>query len=98
MNIIHFYKISVLVKGKVLNYVFKSFLVNYGSLLLKALLENWWTAVHADEENEMAGDSLPPQARIGNEYFKVPGHTPLIFRSVFVHIIHLLVFKAFENC
>lgn len=56
-------------------------------MLLKALLENWWTAVHADEENEMAGESLPSQARFGNEYFKVPGHTPLIFRSVFIAYI-----------
>lgn len=55
-------------------------LVNYGNLLLKALLENWWTTLHVDDENEMTGDSMPQQSRFGNEYFKVPGHTPLIFR------------------
>uniref|UniRef100_A0A1B6MI01 WD repeat-containing protein 48 homolog n=1 Tax=Graphocephala atropunctata TaxID=36148 RepID=A0A1B6MI01_9HEMI len=57
--------------------------VNYGNLLLKALLENWWTTVHVDEETDLAGgDTIPPQARFGNEYFKVPGHTPLIFSEV----------------
>ncbi|XP_054266691.1 WD repeat-containing protein 48-like [Macrosteles quadrilineatus] len=58
--------------------------VNYGNLLLKALLENWWTTVHVDEETEISGDAhnMPQQSKFGNEYFKVPGHTPLIFSEV----------------
>lgn len=55
--------------------------VNYGNLLLKALLEKWWTTIQVDEDPDSQGDQLMPQSRC-NEYFKVPGHTPLIFSEV----------------
>jgi WD repeat-containing protein 48 len=44
--------------------------VNYGSLLLQALLEYWTPPIAADLENDIRG----------NEYFKVPKHTPILFR------------------
>lgn len=57
--------------------------MNYGNLLLQALLENWWRPLQGDEDAESQGDQQgPTQTRGGNEYFSVPGHTPLIFRSV----------------
>lgn len=43
--------------------------VNYGSLLLQALLE-YWSQPIADMDNDIRG----------NEYFKVPKHTPILFR------------------
>lgn len=46
-------------------------LVNYGNLLLKALLEGWWS-VMAVEDGDCHKD--------GKDFFKVPKHTPLIFR------------------
>ena len=45
--------------------------VNYGSLLLQALLE-YWSQPIADMDNDIRG----------NEYFKVPKHTPILFRLV----------------
>lgn len=56
--------------------------VNYGNLLLQALLEHWWKPIHADEENEANSNDATGQAhsRDGNPYFSVPGHTPVIFR------------------
>lgn len=45
--------------------------VNYGSLLLQALLE-YWSQPIADMDNDIRG----------NEYFKVPKHTPILFRFV----------------
>ncbi|KYM99820.1 PREDICTED: WD repeat-containing protein 48 [Cyphomyrmex costatus] len=60
--------------------------VNYGNLLLQALLEHWWRPLHADDENEgngNDGNGLPLQhTRGGNPYFSVPSHTPLIFSEV----------------
>jgi len=44
--------------------------VNYGGLLLQALLEHWPCSI--EEE----------QRTTGNEYFSVPGHTPVIFSEV----------------
>lgn len=45
--------------------------INYGSLLLQALLEQWsQTHTHASNDDVIKG----------NEYFSVPKHTPLIFR------------------
>lgn len=45
--------------------------INYGSLLLQALLEQWpQTHTHASNEEVIKG----------NEYFTVPKHTPVIFR------------------
>lgn len=56
--------------------------VNYGNLLLQALLEHWWRPLHADDENEgSSNDSNGPiHTRGGNPYFAVPVHTPVIFR------------------
>lgn len=49
--------------------------VNYGNLLLQALLE-YWTPSHSISSNDMDGDIK------GNGYYKVPKHTPLIFSEV----------------
>lgn len=58
--------------------------MNYGNLLLQALLEHWWRPLHADDENE--GNSNdgngPIHTRGGNPYFSVPSHTPVIFKYV----------------
>lgn len=43
--------------------------VNYGSLLLQALLE-YWPQPMVEIDNDIRG----------NEYFKVPKHTPILFR------------------
>lgn len=58
------------------------FTVNYGNLLLQALLENWRQPMHVDDENEGSGydGNGPTHMKGGNSYFSVPGHTPLIFR------------------
>lgn len=54
--------------------------VNYGKLLLQALLEHW-RGVEAD----------PDSRRL---YFSVPPHTPLIFRYKSASVITLLFYKA----
>lgn len=47
--------------------------INYGSLLLQALLENWSpTYTHTSNDEVIKG----------NEYFHVPKHTPLIFSEI----------------
>ncbi|EEB17577.1 WD-repeat protein, putative [Pediculus humanus corporis] len=55
--------------------------VNYGNLLLQALLEKWWRTLRPED-----GDNDEPsnsgQVISGNEYFSVPGHTPVIFGEV----------------
>ncbi|KAJ8676725.1 hypothetical protein QAD02_012512 [Eretmocerus hayati] len=58
--------------------------VNYGNLLLQALLEHWWKPLHADDEIDgNSNDGSGPQhARGENPYFSVPGHTPVIFSEV----------------
>ncbi|EZA52289.1 WD repeat-containing protein 48 [Ooceraea biroi] len=58
--------------------------VNYGNLLLQALLEHWWRPLHADDENEGNGNdgNGPIHTRGGNTYFSVPNHTPVIFSEV----------------
>ncbi|XP_034945119.1 WD repeat-containing protein 48 [Chelonus insularis] len=58
--------------------------VNYGNLLLQALLEHWWKPMHADDENEANSNdgSSQTHSRDGNLYFPVPGHTPVIFSEV----------------
>lgn len=43
--------------------------INYGNLLLQALLEHW-TPSHNSQPND----------ETGNRYFKVPKHTPVIIR------------------
>lgn len=57
------------------------FPVNYGSLILKALLEHWIAASQIQDEadDEQAGAN---QATATPEYFKIPGHTPLIISEV----------------
>lgn len=47
------------------------FQINYGSLLLQALLEHW-PLTHTHTSND--------EVIKGNEYFSVPKHTPVIFR------------------
>lgn len=47
--------------------------VNYGNILLQALLEHWTPNVPS---NDMDGEIR------GNNFFKVPKHTPLIFSEV----------------
>ena len=56
--------------------------MNYGNLLLQALLEHWWRPLHVDDEidNNSNDGSGPRHTRGGNPYFSVPGHTPVIFR------------------
>ncbi|OAD54119.1 WD repeat-containing protein 48 [Eufriesea mexicana] len=58
--------------------------VNYGNLLLQALLEHWWRPLHVDDENE--GNSNDgngsTHTRGGNLYFSVPTHTPVLFSEV----------------
>ncbi|XP_008550497.1 WD repeat-containing protein 48 [Microplitis demolitor] len=58
--------------------------VNYGNLLLQALLEHWWKPMHADDDNEGNSNDGSGQAHVrdGNLYFPVPGHTPVIFSEV----------------
>ncbi|KAF7991219.1 hypothetical protein HCN44_002781 [Aphidius gifuensis] len=70
--------------------------VNYGNLLLQALLENWWKPMHADDDNNDTnsndgiggigggGGGINGQNnnKDGNTYFSVPGHTPVIFSEV----------------
>ncbi|XP_043272942.1 WD repeat-containing protein 48 [Venturia canescens] len=56
--------------------------VNYGNLLLQALLEHWSRPLPADDENDGNGDDGSGQSRGGNPYFSVPGHTPVIFSEV----------------
>jgi len=55
--------------------------VNYGGLLLQALLEHWPRPYNMDEESDLeSGNGQKPVS--GNEYFSVPGHTPVIFSEV----------------
>nr|CAD7599540.1 unnamed protein product [Timema genevievae] len=58
--------------------------VNYGNLLLQALLEHWWRPLQGDEDTECPSDQLQMagHTRGGNDYFSVPGHTPVIFSEV----------------
>ncbi|XP_049836290.1 WD repeat-containing protein 48 [Schistocerca gregaria] len=57
--------------------------VNYGNLLLQALLEHWWRPLQVDEDAECHPDQAGGgQSQGGNEYFSVPGHTPVIFSEV----------------
>ncbi|XP_077990017.1 WD repeat-containing protein 48-like [Glandiceps talaboti] len=70
--------------------------VNFGGLLLQALLEHWpRTHTHIlpdDMGNQMNGDEMSPSdislsldpstLKTGNGYFSVPGHTPVIFCEV----------------
>lgn len=55
------------------------FAVNYGSLLLQALLEHWWRPNGEDEVDGPNGENGSGHHG-GNEFFQVAPHTPLIFR------------------
>lgn len=56
--------------------------VNYGKLLLQALLEYWQPPTH-NLSQELCGAGDPDMMMVhGNEYFKVPKHTPVIFSEV----------------
>lgn len=81
---------------KVLQYVYLQFYgscllyyfvaVNYGNLLLQALLEHWWRPPQVDEDTDCQGDQQGTgQTQGGNDYFSVPGHTPVIFRCIFLY-------------
>ena len=58
--------------------------VNYGGLLLQALLEHWPRPYNIEDESDIDSGShqRPGQQTQGNEYFSVPGHTPVIFSEV----------------
>ena len=58
--------------------------VNYGGLLLQALLEHWPRPYNIEDESDIdsGGHQRPGQQTQGNEYFSVPGHTPVIFSEV----------------
>lgn len=63
--------------------------VNYGGLLLQALLEYWPRPYAVEEESDVDaggqmhnGANAVMQKSTGNEYFSVPGHTPVIFSEV----------------
>merc|ERR1711994_652242 len=54
--------------------------VNYGGLLLQALLEYWPRPYAVEEESDLDGGAQMHNGNIvkqggGNEYFSVPGHT-----------------------
>lgn len=52
--------------------------VNYGNVLLKALLEKWWKTLRTPEDvntNERANND-----QTLNDYYPVPGHIPVMFR------------------
>ena len=70
--------------GSCLLYYFVA--VNYGNLLLQALLEHWWRPPQVDEDTDCQGDQQGTgQTQGGNDYFSVPGHTPVIFRCIFLY-------------
>lgn len=57
--------------------------VNYGKLLLQALLEYWQPPTHNLSQELCGGGGDPDMMLVhGNEYFKVPKHTPVIFSEV----------------
>lgn len=70
--------------------------VNYGSLLLQALLEKWWRTIRSEEDIDNVDEpSNSGQVVGGNEYFSVPGHTPVIFRFVLYIMSCLYRFVSF---
>ncbi|XP_059483067.1 WD repeat-containing protein 48 [Neocloeon triangulifer] len=66
--------------------------VNYGSLLLQALLEHWWRPNGEDEVDGANGD-IQSGHHGGNEFFQVPAHTPLIFSEVGGRTLYRLLVK-----
>ncbi|KAF0301841.1 WD repeat-containing protein 48 [Amphibalanus amphitrite] len=53
--------------------------VNYGRLLLQALLEHWPRTFQLEPGAENGSDAQALAKPVGNEYFSVPPHTPVIF-------------------
>lgn len=56
--------------------------LNFGGLLLQALLEHWPRTKAEGERNEALIVNGVVDASPGNGYFSVPGHTPVIFSEV----------------
>lgn len=56
--------------------------VNYGGLLLQALLEYWPRPYNTEDESDLEQGGNGSRHVNGNEYFQVPGHTPVIFSEV----------------
>ncbi|XP_064653169.1 WD repeat-containing protein 48-like isoform X2 [Lineus longissimus] len=58
--------------------------LNFGGLLLQALLEHWPRTHTYDvsENGEVNGAITEGEKRGGNPYFSVPGHTPVIFSEL----------------
>ena len=69
--------------------------MNYGSLLLQALLENWWRPVGVDDEGDpqASSDATPNQGNGGNEFFIVAPHTPVIFRLAIFFCMYMYFCK-----
>ncbi|CAH0752631.1 unnamed protein product [Bemisia tabaci] len=66
--------------------------VNYGTVLLRALLEHWLDPFTKDEDAEIGGHQI---RQIANDFrlVRVPGHTPLIFSDVGGRAFHRLLVK-----
>ena len=59
--------------------------MNFGGLLLQALLEHWpRTQTEVAIENGDVKGTVDNEKKGGNPYFSVPGHAPVIFRLVFL--------------
>lgn len=58
--------------------------VNYGFMLLKALLEHWKYTIKDDEKEEIEKEQNTSSAAscLGSETLPIPQHTPLIFTEV----------------
>ncbi len=55
--------------------------VNFGGLVLQALLEHWpRTHTEDNPENGETNGTVDINEKKGNPYFSVLGHTPVIFR------------------
>ncbi|KAL0275371.1 UNVERIFIED_CONTAM: hypothetical protein PYX00_003232 [Menopon gallinae] len=65
--------------------------VNYGNVLLKALLEKWWKTLRTPEDvntNERANND-----QTLNDYYPVPGHIPVMFSEVNGRTLYRLLVK-----
>lgn len=56
--------------------------VNYGGLLLQALLEHWPRPYNTEDESDLEQSGNNSRHMNGNEYFQVHSHTPVIFSEV----------------
>ena len=48
----------------------------------QALLEHWPRPYRLEDESDLDNGERQQQRQAGNEYFSVPGHTPVIFSEV----------------